>query len=96
MDDDAARELEAATVAARRELGPEHDDHLIAGFLERIDHEIDRRVQDRSVTHIPTRHLELGAAVPILIVSGIFGGPAGIMIALVVLGVVSLATNRRG
>jgi hypothetical protein len=93
--DEHVREELAATLAARRELGPEHDEHLIAGFLDRIEHEIDRRVQERSVTRVPTRHLELGAAVPILVVSGIFGGPAGIMIALVVLGVVYLATRRR-
>lgn len=32
-----------ATLAARRELGGEHDDQLIAGFLERIDHKLDER-----------------------------------------------------
>ena len=36
-----------AVVEARKELGPEHEEHLIAGFLERIDKEIDRRVDER-------------------------------------------------
>ncbi|MEV4185683.1 hypothetical protein AB0J28_30095 [Streptosporangium canum] len=39
-------ELRAA-VAARRELGPEYEDSLVEGFLEKMDQEIDRRVDDR-------------------------------------------------
>jgi hypothetical protein len=35
------------TLAARQELGPEHDAQLIAGFLDRIEHELDRRVDER-------------------------------------------------
>ncbi|HJU36918.1 MAG TPA: hypothetical protein VJ716_05825 [Gaiellaceae bacterium] len=42
MDAEVAKELEA-TVAARRELGPEHDDELIAGFLQRIEHKLEDR-----------------------------------------------------
>ena len=39
-------ELEA-TIEARRELGREHEDHLVAGFLDRIDKELDRRIDAR-------------------------------------------------
>ncbi|GHH64599.1 hypothetical protein GCM10017673_07520 [Streptosporangium violaceochromogenes] len=39
-------ELRAA-VEARRELGPEYEDSLIEGFLEKMGQEIDRRVDDR-------------------------------------------------
>ena len=42
VDDEARKELEA-TIAARRELGPEHEDHLIAGFLQRIEHRLEER-----------------------------------------------------
>ena len=42
----ARHELEA-TLAARQELGPAHDDQLVAGFLDRIEKEIDRRVDER-------------------------------------------------
>ena len=38
-------ELDAA-VAARREL-PEHEEELVAGFLERIDRGLDRRIDER-------------------------------------------------
>ncbi|GAA3087884.1 hypothetical protein [Streptosporangium carneum] len=39
-------ELRAA-VEARRELGPEFEDSLVEGFLEKMNHEIDRRVDER-------------------------------------------------
>jgi hypothetical protein len=42
VDAEVREELEA-TVAARRELGDEHDDELIAGFLQRIEHKLDER-----------------------------------------------------
>ncbi|GIH90753.1 hypothetical protein ACFFMN_26660 [Planobispora siamensis] len=42
----AGNELRA-TVAARRDLGPEFEDSLIEGFLEKVDLEIDRRVDER-------------------------------------------------
>jgi len=42
VDAEVRKELEA-TVAARRELGGEHEDELIAGFLQRIEHKLDER-----------------------------------------------------
>lgn len=81
----AARQELEATVAARRELGPDHDEQLIAGFLERIEGEIDRRVQEqvRRARSGPgpqgsVSPAELGVFVPIFIVAGIFGGTVGI------------------
>ncbi len=107
MCDDRAVESQArqelqATVAARRELGPEHDEHLIAGFLQRIESEIDRRVDER-VGHARRGHVaagnfspqELGVFVPIFIVAGIFGGPAGIFAVAGVLLVVFLVQTFR-
>jgi len=86
LEDEAQKELEA-TIAARRELGPEHDEHLIAGFLERIDKEIDKRVEERvgkrvvereSHPHLPLPNLltppVLGPVAGIVAVAGIFGG----------------------
>jgi hypothetical protein len=42
VDAEVRKELEA-TVAARRELGSEHDDELIEGFLQRVEHKLDAR-----------------------------------------------------
>jgi len=86
VESQAREELEA-TVAARRELGPGHDEHLIEGFLERIEGEIDRRVDER-LRHVrrqggPTTGVfkpeELGVFVPIFIIAGIFAGTTGIL-----------------
>jgi hypothetical protein len=100
VDDQAVQEELQATVEARRELGPGHDDELIAGFLERIDKAIDRRVDERVARRDRPRHPnralrkeELGIFVPIFIIAGIFGGPAGIFaVAGVLLVVVLLQT----
>ena len=46
------QELEA-TLAARKELGPAHDKELIAGFLDRIEQEIDARVDERVAARAP-------------------------------------------
>src|SRR5437763_1266449 len=94
MEDEARQEL-AATLEARRELGPEHDEHLIAGFLERMEKEIDRRVDEKLARRRPKgnrslRREELGIFVPIVIAAGIFGGPAGVFMALAALVVVFL------
>jgi hypothetical protein len=43
------------TLAARQELGPEHDAQLIAGFLDRIEHELDRRVDERVAQRVPAK-----------------------------------------
>ena len=84
MDEAAQKELQA-TLEARRELGPEHEEHLIAGFLERIDREIDRRVEAKLERRRPARPLgkeAVGIAVPVVAVAGIFGGSAGVFTAL--------------
>ena len=54
MDGEPQKELEA-TVAARKELGPEHEEHLIAGFLDRIE----RTLGDRSRPAPPRQSLDL-------------------------------------
>jgi hypothetical protein len=98
MDADAQSELEA-TVAARKELGPGHDEHLIAGFLERMEQEIDRRVDERLAKRRPRRsgmrEAELGVFIPIFVIAGIFGGPAGIFTVAAVLLVVYLVSALR-
>jgi hypothetical protein len=101
LEGEPEKELEA-TVAARRELGAEHEEHLIAGFLERIDKEIDRRVEERvrertpHHSHVLQPQL-LGPAAGIVAVAGIFGGPAGVFVALGALAfvIVVLSVSRR-
>jgi hypothetical protein len=98
MDGDAQSELEA-TVAARRELGPDHEEHLLAGFLERMEKEIDRRVDERLAKrrgHALPLPAQIGPMIPIVVIAGIFGGPAGVLAALaVVAAIVLLSALRR-
>lgn len=74
-------ELRAA-VAARRELGPEYEDSLVEGFLEKMDQEIDRRVDDRvaarSHKNAPAVRpsVDAGQRLALSIVSIFFGVPA--------------------
>ena len=67
-----------AVVEARKELGPAHEEHLIAGFLEKIDKAIDRRVDEKIAARRPrsrkSHEAELGVFVPLFIIAGIFGG----------------------
>lgn len=96
MDDHVRQELQA-TVEARKELGPGHDDELVAGFLDRIEAEIERRVDER-VGHAARRPVgpeTLGVAIPIVIVAGIFGGVTGVVAALAALTVLFLIGSRR-
>jgi len=98
----AKHELEA-TLGARAELGPGHDDHLIAGFLDRIEREIDRRVDERIAKVAPRKPRpsplhpgNLALCIPIVAIAGGIGGLPGLVVAFLALGVVfALAESRR-
>jgi hypothetical protein len=97
------REELEATVAARRELGPAHDEELIAGFLDRIEREIDRRVDQRVAERGPTRRgsspinpATLGICIPIIAIAGGIGHTAGLIVAFMALAIVfGVAEFRR-
>ena len=98
VDFGARQELEA-TVAARRELGPEHDEALIAGFLERIEKEIDRRVDERLARRgprgSPLNPATLGVCIPIIAIAGGIGGLAGLIAAFTALVIVFVIATER-
>jgi hypothetical protein len=59
-----------ATLAARRELGPSHDDELVAGFLERIDARLGQRRPAKALD--PTASQGMRFAISIVsLISGI-------------------------
>jgi len=98
-----SHELEA-TLAARRELGPAHDSELIAGFLQRIDHELDRKIEERVAQRAPARRrgsvihpANLALCIPIVAVAGgVGGGIAGVIVAFLALVIVfGVAEFRR-
>jgi hypothetical protein len=98
----AKRELEA-TLAARGELGPGHDDALVAGFLDRIEREIDRRVDERvgrleprGRRHSVINPANLGICIPIVAISGGIGHLPGLILAFAALVTVFLVSELRG
>ena len=92
-----------AVVAARKELGPEHEDHLVAGFLERIEKEIDRRVDEKVRALGPTRRRggsalhpgNLALCIPIVAIAGGIGGLPGLIVAFVALALVFALSELR-
>ena len=90
------------TLAARTELGPGHDEQLVAGFLDRIDHELDRRVADKLAERGPARRRKsvvnppnLAICIPIVAVAGGIGGIAGLVLAFASLVIVFLVSELR-
>ncbi len=91
MHEDVRHELEA-TLAARRELGPAHDAELVAGFLDRIEREIDRRVDERvaklSPPRSPLNPATIAMCIPIVAIAGGIGKLPGLIAAFAALVIV--------
>jgi hypothetical protein len=102
VEQQARQELEA-TIAARHELGPAHDAELIAGFLDRIEREIDKRVDERVAARGPVKRAgsalnpaTLGVCIPIIAIAGGIGHTAGLIAAFIALVIVfAVAEFRR-
>ena len=91
-----------AVVEARKELGPEHDEHLIAGFLEKIDKEIDRRVDEKVAARRPRgRQMSalhpgnLAICIPIVAIAGGIGKTPGLIVAFIALAFVFALSELR-
>src|SRR5258707_947222 len=101
MDPATRTELEV-TLAARRELGTEHDDALVAGFLDRVSREIDRRVDERVAQRAPAKRTtspihpgNLALCIPIIAVAGGLAGFSGLLLAFVALAAVFVYAESR-
>jgi hypothetical protein len=100
MEPDTRRELEAA-VGARRELGREHEDELIDGFLERLDKRLVQQGAQREKALKQRRDYQkemilgaMGVSIPLLVIAGIFGGVAGIALVCAALAVIAVVVSR--
>jgi hypothetical protein len=102
MDPEVHTELEA-TLAARRELGSAHEAQLVAGFLDRIEKEIDRRVEERVRALGPRKRRggsplhpgNLALCIPIVAIAGGIGGLPGLIAAFVALALVFAVSELR-
>jgi hypothetical protein len=93
----------AATIEARRELGKEAEPALVESFLERIETEIDRRVDDRlerqgTLSSVSERGMSLavplgtvGMGIPITAIASDSAGLAGILVAWLGIATVNVA-----
>jgi hypothetical protein len=91
-----------AVVEARKELGPEHEEHLIAGFLDRMSKEIDRRVDERVRDLAPRKPRAsslhpgtLGVCIPIVAIAGGIGHLPGLIVAFAALAFVFALSELR-
>ena len=91
-----------AVVEARKELGPEHEEHLIAGFVDRLSEEIDRRVDERVRELAPRKPRAsalhpgtLGVCIPIIAIAGGIGHTTGLIAAFVALAFVFALSELR-
>ena len=91
-----------AVVEARKELGPEHEEHLISGFVDRMSKEIDRRVDERIHELAPRKPRPsalhpgtLGVCIPIVAIAGGIGGLGGLIAAFVALAFVFALSELR-
>ena len=94
----------AATLAARKELGPAHDKELIGGFLDRIERELDAHIDERVAARAPVKRrasavhpANLALCIPIIAVAGgVGGGLPGVIVAVIALVIVFVysETNR--
>ena len=83
---DELREELLATIQARKELSPAEEGYLVQGFLERLDREIDARIDARPTSRRPRgSNLDPGVVVPLFVfaipitaIAGYFGHAAGI------------------
>ena len=101
MADETTRHELEATVEARRELGPAHDDELIEGFLDRLDRRLAEGASERERSLKRKREHQkemvlgsMGIAVPLLLIAAIFTGLAGVIVVCGALAVIALATAR--
>ena len=85
----------AATLAARKELGTAHDQELIAGFLDRIEHELDAHIDQRIAARGPVKRRasvihpgNLALCIPIIAVAGGVAGVVGLIVTVIALTVV--------
>jgi hypothetical protein len=99
-DGDDMREELRAVLHAGRELPAQMDDTVIDAFVRRLDQHIDDRIRTLApaLTEKGTRHSAakaglatgtLAIGIPIVVLSGVFGGLAGVIVALLVVGAIA-------
>ena len=98
--DPQLRQDAEATLAARRELGPELEPQLVDAFVERVERRLDERLRDRAPAkrekdkELALAIISLGVAVPMIAIAGGTAGVAGVVAVCVALVLVNYFFRR--
>ena len=99
MEGDVRQEIEAS-VEARRELGPEYEEHVVDALVAKIE----KRLAPQEPAPLPRHHTgpitplvlgSLAVSIPLLAIAGNFAGLAGIIAVCVAIVLVNLVVARR-
>ena len=102
VDRDDLRDELLAVVRARQELPQQDEAYLVEQFLDRLNREIDARIENRIAAHTP-RHRPssawlvlavLGISIPVSAVGAVYAGVWGLMVAwIAIIAVVAVVTQ---
>jgi sugar (pentulose or hexulose) kinase len=102
--EDIRRDLQAS-LEARRELGPEYDEHFLDALVEKLTKQVQQTQQTQQETHVSTgKHSDNSLAlaicslifgIPIVAIAGGETGLTGIIVACAMIVGVNLAFNLR-
>jgi len=98
-EDEARRELEA-TLAARKELGPEYEHHLVESFLDKMEKGLVRRGQeivppDHHGVRTPALLGSIGIGIPVTAIAlSNSPGAGGVIVAWVAIAAANIAFWR--
>jgi hypothetical protein len=100
VEHDTGRDLEA-TIAARKELGREHEDELVDAFVERLERRLEEHgsARERELQRRREHQKEmilgsLGISVPLFALAAIFTGLPGVIAVCAALAVIALVSSR--
>lgn len=96
----------ASAVEARRELGPEYEDQVLASFMEKVEKRLDARLKEgrdrRPVPRgnpafmVPIALGSMGMGIPLTAIAGGTSGPLGIALVWIGIAIVNLAAALSG
>ena len=101
MSDAVPRDELQAAIEARKELGAELEPAVIDSFVERIEHRLGERDDQREKAlkrkRDHQREMVLGAmgiSIPLMLIAAIFTGLAGVIAVCVAIAVVAIVSTR--
>jgi hypothetical protein len=96
MSDLVQREEARAALEARRELGPEYEDHVVDALVDKIEQRLaERRPARRQGAVTPLVLGSLGVSIPLIAIAGGTAGLAGVIAVCVAIVLVNYFAAQR-